>query len=226
VPCMQAMFKLAQGEYVAAEKVENVHIRSPLVAQSFVYGDSLRSKLVAVLVPDPDTLLPWAAARDLPQDLKQLCESPDVKASIFRSVLEEGRTAQLRGFEQVQSLPRHNQLSPGSDLPGTNVPLSWIPFVLVSSVLTRGSAGISQPRHWMPMCCTGVDVDPAQIGHGVLYPPISCCCTVQVAAVHLHPEAFSAENGLQTPTFKLKRPQAKEAFLEVILKMYEGLDDN
>jgi long-chain acyl-CoA synthetase len=98
---LQAMFKLAQGEYVAAEKVENVHIRSPLVAQSFVYGDSLRSKLVAVVVPDPDTLLPWAAARDLPQDLKLLCETADVKAAIFRSILEEGRTAQLRGFEQV-----------------------------------------------------------------------------------------------------------------------------
>lgn len=96
------MFKLAQGEYVAAEKIENVHIRSPLVAQSFVYGDSLRSKLVAVIVPDGETLLPWAAARDLPQDLKQLCESPAVKAAIFRSVVEEGRTAQLRGFEQVQ----------------------------------------------------------------------------------------------------------------------------
>jgi long-chain acyl-CoA synthetase len=49
---------------------------------------------------------------------------------------------------------------------------------------------------------------------------------MQVAAVHLHPEAFSAENGLQTPTYKLKRPQAKEAFLDTILKMYEGLDDS
>ena len=99
---VQAMFKLAQGEYVAAEKIENVHIRSPLVAQSFVYGDSLRSKLVAIVVPDPETLLPWAAARDLPQDLKQLCDSPAVKAAVFRSVLEEGRTALLRGFEQVK----------------------------------------------------------------------------------------------------------------------------
>ncbi len=103
---LQAMFKLAQGEYVAAEKIENVHIRSPLVAQSFVYGDSLRSKLVAVVVPDPETLLPWAAARDLPQDMQQLCETADVKAAIFRSILEEGRTAQLRGFEQVQHAPQ------------------------------------------------------------------------------------------------------------------------
>lgn len=44
--------------------------------------------------------------------------------------------------------------------------------------------------------------------------------TVQVAAVTLVAEQFSVENNLLTPTFKLKRPQAKAAFQEAIDKMY------
>uniref|UniRef100_A0A452IXP7 long-chain-fatty-acid--CoA ligase n=1 Tax=Gopherus agassizii TaxID=38772 RepID=A0A452IXP7_9SAUR len=55
------IFKLAQGEYIAPEKIENVYIRSTPVAQVFVHGESLKSSLVGVVVPDPEVLPKFAA---------------------------------------------------------------------------------------------------------------------------------------------------------------------
>lgn len=36
------IFKLAQGEYIAPEKIENLYTRSDAVAQIYVHGDSLQ----------------------------------------------------------------------------------------------------------------------------------------------------------------------------------------
>ena len=82
-------------------------MRSPLVAQAFVYGDSLQPNLVAVVVPDPETLLPWAAGRGMPKDLNKLCAEPSVAHTVLRSMQEEGRAAKLRGFEQVDPSSYH-----------------------------------------------------------------------------------------------------------------------
>lgn len=50
------IFKLSQGEYIAPEKIENVLINSRYVAQIFIYGQSLKSTLVAIVVPDMEAI--------------------------------------------------------------------------------------------------------------------------------------------------------------------------
>ena len=54
------IFKLAQGEYIAPDKVEGKLQQSLYIAQIFCYGDSLQANLVAIVIPDQPMLEKWA----------------------------------------------------------------------------------------------------------------------------------------------------------------------
>lgn len=95
------IFKLSQGEYLAPEKIESVYTRSMYVQQCFVDGDSFKSRCVAVVVPDPDVVLAWAADNKRPKDLKQLCQDEEFRHLVLQDMLAVGKTAGLKGFEQV-----------------------------------------------------------------------------------------------------------------------------
>ncbi|CAH2044536.1 unnamed protein product [Thlaspi arvense] len=139
------IFKLAQGEYIAPEKIENVYTKCRFVSQCFVYGDSFNSSLVAIVSVDPDVMKDWASSEGIKYEhLGQLCNDPNVKKTVLAEMDNVGREAQLRGFEFAK-------------------------------------------------------------------------------AVTLVPEPFTLENGLLTPTFKIKRPQAKAYFAEAISNMYTDI---
>ncbi|XP_038980591.1 long chain acyl-CoA synthetase 6, peroxisomal-like [Phoenix dactylifera] len=139
------IFKLAQGEYIAPEKIENVYAKCSFVSQCFVYGDSLNSCLVAIVSVEPDVLKTWAASEGIKyEDLRQLCADPRARAAVLAEMNAVGGQAKLRGFEFVK-------------------------------------------------------------------------------AVTLTLEPFTLDNGLLTPTFKIKRPQAKAYFAKAIADMYAEL---
>uniref|UniRef100_A0A673J3N5 Long-chain-fatty-acid--CoA ligase n=1 Tax=Sinocyclocheilus rhinocerous TaxID=307959 RepID=A0A673J3N5_9TELE len=98
------IFKLAQGEYIAPEKIENIYIRSEAVAQAFVHGDSLQACLVAIIVPDPDFLPGWAKKRGIEGSYEELCKNKEVKKAILEDIVKLGKESGLKSFEQVRFL--------------------------------------------------------------------------------------------------------------------------
>ena len=112
---------MSQGEYIAPEKIEVVIGKHELVAQSFVYGDSLQSTLVAVVVLDWDSCKPWAASQNIKAStLSELYASPELKKKILSILDKHCRSNDLKGFEIVKNLyfanepftPENGLLSP------------------------------------------------------------------------------------------------------------------
>ncbi|KAF9145643.1 hypothetical protein BGX30_007767 [Mortierella sp. GBA39] len=146
------IFKLAQGEYIAPEKLENVlGARCNLVQQIYVHGDSLESTLVAVVVPEPETFVPFAnaiagasvAVTDA-EGISKLCKDPKVIIAVTKELEKAGKAGAFRGFEFVKR-------------------------------------------------------------------------------VFLTTDVFSVDNGMMTPTFKVRRPQVAEYFGKQIKDMYEDI---
>ncbi|XP_053548716.1 long-chain-fatty-acid--CoA ligase 5 [Bombina bombina] len=104
------IFKLAQGEYIAPEKIENVYIRSAPVAQIFVHGDSLKSCLVGVVIPDSEVLPEFAAKIGVKGSYEELCRSTTVKKAILDDIIKLGKQAGLKSFEQVKDIYVHSEM--------------------------------------------------------------------------------------------------------------------
>ncbi|XP_039277790.1 long-chain-fatty-acid--CoA ligase 1 [Nilaparvata lugens] len=138
------IFKLSQGEYIVPEKIENIYIRSQYVHQVFVHGESLKSCIVAVVVPDVDVIKCWASENRIPGTLSVLCANAEVKKLIIDDMITWGKDGGLKSFEQVKD-------------------------------------------------------------------------------IYLHPDPFSVQNGLLTPTLKSKRPTLRAYFKPQIEDMYTKL---
>lgn len=90
----KALLKLSQGEYVSLEKVENKYGQSPLVSQVWVYGNSFKSMVVAILVPNVVPLYELAVSNGW-WKLKDVKPVPgaltDEVIEHFKAIVEEHR---------------------------------------------------------------------------------------------------------------------------------------
>jgi fatty acid CoA ligase FadD9 len=79
------VLKLSQGEFVTVSKLEAVFSDSPLVRQIYVYGNSARSYLLAVVVPTDEALADYDTA--------------DLKPAVGESLQDVARAAALQSYE-------------------------------------------------------------------------------------------------------------------------------
>uniref|UniRef100_A0A803W0Q2 Long-chain-fatty-acid--CoA ligase n=1 Tax=Ficedula albicollis TaxID=59894 RepID=A0A803W0Q2_FICAL len=104
------IFKLAQGEYIAPEKIENIYIRSDPVAQIYVHGDSLQAFLVGIVVPDAEVMPGWAKKRGFEGTYAELCKNKELQQAIMEDMVRLGKESGLHSFEQVKAIYIHSEM--------------------------------------------------------------------------------------------------------------------
>ncbi|KAL6560557.1 Long chain acyl-CoA synthetase 6, peroxisomal [Orobanche gracilis] len=256
------IFKLAQGEYIAPEKIENVYGKCKFVAQCFVYGDSLNSCLVAVVCVEPDVLKNWAAS----EGIKIMRHSPEFEPEwvihdrwVSR---EDGRVHEF--LVQWEGKSIDDATCVGADEMKRHIPnfrlddkAVWKEGGVVTDVVLSAWAsrlghinkGVIPESVFMFLEYDFL-VSALALGrdlNGASYKDLVQLCADPRAraavladmdaagkeaqlrgfefakAVTLVAEPFTVENGLLTPTFKVKRPQAKAYFSQAISHMYAEL---
>ncbi len=100
----KAIFKLSQGEYIAPEKIEVIYATAKFVAQVFVYGDSLQSCLVGVVIPDQDALMHYAKEHLPGKSFADVIQNQNVIKMIKDELVAAGKKAGLHSFEQVKAI--------------------------------------------------------------------------------------------------------------------------
>lgn len=98
------MFKLSQGEYIAPEKLEQVYKQVKGIDDIFVYGDSLKSVLVAVINIDKKYLQELAKELKIEGSLEDLYNNEEIKKNVLGQLQAHAKKSNLSGLERVASI--------------------------------------------------------------------------------------------------------------------------
>ncbi|WFD33802.1 long-chain-fatty-acid--CoA ligase [Malassezia cuniculi] len=118
------LIKLAQGEYIAIERVEGIFASLPICQQVWLYGDSFQPHLVAVAVPDPPQFAPFASkvlGRHISDSdeaaLESAANDPKVVEAVLQEFIRLGKSQKLGTLEQMRALKlRMDPFSPDNNM--------------------------------------------------------------------------------------------------------------
>ncbi|WVY99190.1 hypothetical protein V8G54_031341 [Vigna mungo] len=98
------LIKLTQGEYIALEHLENVYGITPIVEDIWVYGNSLKSMLVAVVVPNEEVVNKWAYTNGHISSFPKLCSLDQLSKYVLSELKLTAERNKLRGFEHIKGV--------------------------------------------------------------------------------------------------------------------------
>ncbi|ODQ79302.1 hypothetical protein BABINDRAFT_162328 [Babjeviella inositovora NRRL Y-12698] len=108
-------FKLAQGEFVTPERIENKYLSScPFISQLYVHGDSLQTYLVAIVGVDPIAMVKFLSknfgisvsnplAPD-PKEIVKLMADTKVRRVLLKTMNQAVAELGLQGFEKIHNV--------------------------------------------------------------------------------------------------------------------------
>ncbi|KAF2024577.1 acetyl-CoA synthetase-like protein [Setomelanomma holmii] len=106
------VLKLAQGEYISPERIENVYLANcGYIASAYVHGDSHQSFLVAIFGVAPD-LFPAFASKVLGEKipegdvekLQEVCKNKKIEKAVLKELDRVGRKNKFNSYEKVKAV--------------------------------------------------------------------------------------------------------------------------
>jgi long-chain acyl-CoA synthetase len=102
---IRSVFKLSQGEYVAAESITLPYERALLVSQIFVYGDASRAYLVAVVVPARKPVEALFGKSPMSNDeFREACKSERLSEEIRKQLDQIAVEQKFPGYERIRKV--------------------------------------------------------------------------------------------------------------------------
>ena len=105
------VLKLAQGEYISPERIENIYLSHlSFLAMAYVHGDSMQTFLVAIFAVQPDMFAPFASkvlgrtigATDT-QAVAAACRDVKIRKAVMKELDKVGRKNSFAGYERVRN---------------------------------------------------------------------------------------------------------------------------